>query len=426
MRPAPYLDYAATTPVHAPVVAAMAPYWSQEFGNPASMHAAGQRARAVVEQAREKILRTLSMEDNSTLVFTSGATEANNLAIQGMARQRASFGKHIVVSSVEHQSVLATCRQLVRDGFRVSCIPVDEDGIVDLSRLQEALSKDTQLISVMSANNETGVMQPIREVAKIARQSNIPFHTDAAQAIGKSHGTPQHQDVDLITISAHKLGGPKGVGCLIISGSEVVFPRPILHGGHQEYGIRAGTLPVPLIVGMATAVELAQDASATERTRGLRDYFESQLRRVFGRRVVIHGREVPRAVHISNFRVEQLDAIQKQHIMDKVLSQMSISTTAACVMDPHARSHVLTAMGIRQDPTNVAFRASFCANTRLAEIDFAIDVFKVGSRQMTGWQWSRLPLYVGGDTTQVQDFHVHGTSRRSNLAVDTLPSMRRG
>ncbi len=267
-----YMDYAATTPTDKRVIEAMLPYFGEVYGNPSSLHAFGQEAKAAVEEAREKIASLLGA-DPAEIVFTSGGTESDNFAIKGVAYANRKKGDHIITSAIEHHAVLETCRFLEREGFRVTYLPVDGDGLVDPADVAEAITDQTILISIMHANNEIGTIQPIAEIGRLARERGVCFHTDAVQTFGHLPFTADELNVDLLSASAHKLYGPKGVGLLYIrKGTRIA---PFMHGGEQESGRRASTLNVPGIVGFGKAVELA-GASLTEeaaRLTALRDRF---------------------------------------------------------------------------------------------------------------------------------------------------------
>ena len=260
-----YLDHQATTPCDPRVVEAMRPFWSEEFGNAASKtHALGWEAEQAVEDGRGRLAELIGA-DPREIVFTSGATESNNLAILGLARANRDRGRHVVTLETEHRSVLDPCRALEREGFRVTLLPVGSDGILDLDRLRDALDDETVLLSILHANNEIGVIQPLAEIGEIARARRIPVHTDAAQSAGKLEIDVRTLGVDLLSFTAHKLYGPKGIGALWLRrGSPRLRLEPILHGGGHERGLRSGTLPVPLCVGFGRACELASELRAED------------------------------------------------------------------------------------------------------------------------------------------------------------------
>ncbi len=262
-----YLDHHATTPCDPRVVEAMRPWWTDEFGNAASKtHAFGWRADEAVEGARQRVADLIGA-DPRELVFTSGATESNNLAIFGLARARRERGRHVVTVQTEHRAVLDPCRALEKEGFRVTYLPVDRGGLVDLDRLASSLDDEAVLLSVMHANNEIGVIQPLEEIGVIARSRGIPLHSDAAQSAGKLALDVCELGVDALSLSAHKLYGPMGVGALWLRRGAGLRLEPILHGGGHERGLRSGTLPVPLCVGFGRACELASELREEEARR---------------------------------------------------------------------------------------------------------------------------------------------------------------
>jgi len=259
-----YLDYAATTPTHPEVVEAMLPYFSEVFGNPSSIYTCGQEAKGALEEARGKVAELIGARDEE-IVFTSSGTEADNFAIKGIAYANESKGNHIITTTIEHHAVLETCHFLETKGFRVTYLPVDEYGLITAEEVRQAITSKTILISIMQANNEIGTIEPIAEIGKIAREAGIYFHTDAVQAVGHIPVNVGELGVDLLSMSAHKLYGPKGVGALYIrKGTKLL---PFVHGGEQERGRRASTENVPGIVGYGRDVELAQQEMSEETER---------------------------------------------------------------------------------------------------------------------------------------------------------------
>ncbi|MEL6780579.1 MAG: aminotransferase class V-fold PLP-dependent enzyme, partial [Cyanobacteria bacterium J06597_16] len=269
-----YLDCNATTPVDSTVLEAMLPFFTEYFGNPSSLsHAYGWEAAAGVKTARETLAAAINAEPGE-IAFTSGATEANNLAIKGVAESYMSEGKHIITVTTEHSAVLEPCRYLERLGFRVTYLPVDSDGLIRLSALEQAFESDTILVSIMAANNETGVLQPIEAIGQLCHDQGVIFHTDAAQALGKIPIDVRSMQIDVLSMTAHKLYGPKGIGALYVRRKNPrVQLSPQLHGGGQERGLRSGTLYPPQIVGFGAAVRLALETLDDEHKRlsGLRD-----------------------------------------------------------------------------------------------------------------------------------------------------------
>lgn len=271
-----YLDYAATTPTHPEVVKAMLPYFSEAFGNPSTIHSCGQQARGAIEEARSKIAQLIGAKDEE-IVFTSSGTESDNFALKGAAFAKDLKGDHIITSSIEHHAVIETCKFLERRGFRVTYLPVDEYGLVDPEDVKKAITNKTILISIMHANNEIGTIEPIAEIGKIAKEAGVYFHTDAVQSVGHIPINVDELGVDLLSMSAHKLYGPQGVGALYIrKGTKLVS---LMHGGEQERGRRAGTYNVPGIIGFGRAAEIAQQEmeEEIERLTQLRDKLISGL-----------------------------------------------------------------------------------------------------------------------------------------------------
>ncbi len=249
-----YLDHNATTPVRPEVVEAMLPYFQLDYGNPSSIHSLGRRSRQALEEARERVAEAVGA-DPSEIVFTGGGSEADNLAIKGAAWQNRSRGNHLITTEIEHPAVLNTCEYLEKNGFRVTYLPVDETGLVDPVRLAEAIGKETVLISVMAANNEVGTIEPVREIARIAREKGVAFHSDSIQLLGKLPVGVSELGADLLSFSAHKIYGPKGVGALYLrKGTRI---HPLVHGGGHEGGKRAGTENVPGLVGFGRAAQQA-------------------------------------------------------------------------------------------------------------------------------------------------------------------------
>src|SRR5574337_993695 len=269
-----YLDYNATAPMRSEVLDAMRPYLGSHFGNAGSSHGRGRKAKGALEEAREVIASALGAREKESVVFTSGGTEADNLAVKGAAWAARDRGRHVITSAVEHRAVLGACRALEAQGFEITCVPVDGDGRIDPERVKRSLRTDTTVISFMYANNETGVVFPIAEIGRIARERGIVFHADAVQAFGRLSIDVDALGVDLLTISGHKIGGPKGIGALYVRPGTKIVPQ--IHGGEQEHGVRAGTENVAAAVGLARAAQLACESmpAENERLRTLRDRLE--------------------------------------------------------------------------------------------------------------------------------------------------------
>ena len=367
--PVIYLDHHATTPCDAAVVKAMAPWWSEQFANPSSRgHRPGLLAAAAVEQARVQIADGLAMPPSS-VVFTSGATEANNLALKGLAEAEllANGGRfHLITLATEHRAVLDPLRYLSHHGFELTVLPVQPDGLVDLQQLEEALRPDTLVVSVMAANNEIGVLQPIEAIAKLCRRRGIRFHCDAAQAVGHLPLQPAAQGIDLLSFSGHKIYGPKGIGVLYVGPDVELSPQQ--HGGGQEQGLRAGTLPVPLVIGLAKALELAlaERVQRSIQLAALRDQLWQRLEGLGG--VHRNGAAAPRLAHNLNVWFEDVEgsALQRQ-----LRRHLAVSSGSAC--SAGEPSHVLQALGLSRQQAASAIRFGLGRSTNIAEINAAAD-----------------------------------------------------
>lgn len=335
-----YLDYNATTPLDPRVREAVLPFLTTHFGNPGSLHALGRTARAAIDRARAQVARAINAFPDEIL-FTSGATESNNLALRGLAHARRDRGRHLITSSIEHPSALNVCAALEREGFRVTYVPVDRDGVVDADAVERAVTDETILISLMAANNEVGTIQPVAEVGALARRRGIAFHVDAVQALGKLPVDVRAWQADLLTLSAHKIYGPKGVG--VLYRRRGISLQPVLAGGHQEYDLRPGTEPAVLIVGCGAAVELAAQEQAQDMARltALHDLLVQGLSQLEG--CTLNGHPTQRLCTTVNVRFEGVDA--QTLVMRLDLEGVAVSTGAACSSGRIEPSHVLLAMG---------------------------------------------------------------------------------
>ena len=355
-----YLDYNASTPVDPEVLEAMLPYLRDVHGNPSSIHWEGQQAKAALDRAREQVAAFLGVEPRE-IVFTSGGTEADNLALQGIAYRYRERGRHILVSAIEHPAVLRTAEALARAGFIVETVPVTVDGVVDPERVREMIRPDTLLVSVMAANNDTGVIQPIGRIGPICRERGVLFHVDAVQGAGKMSLHPRAWAVDLMSLSGHKIYGPKGVGVLYIRDGVDILP--MIYGGNQERGRRSGTENLAGIVGMGAACAQMMRIWEEEqrRLRGLRDRFEQELRRRFPD-VQIHGHRAERVGNTSMFSLPGMDGETLAMRLD--LEGFAVSTGSACASGRVEPSHVLEAMGVPLDVIRGALRISLGRSTR--------------------------------------------------------------
>lgn len=338
-----YLDCHATTPVDKRVLEAMLPYFTEHFGNPASIsHAYGWEAEAAVKKARQTLADAIHATPEE-IVFTSGATEANNLAIKGVAEAYFSKGRHIITVRTEHNAVLDPCEYLQSLGFEVTFLPVQNDGLIDLALLEKAIRPDTILVSVMAANNEIGVLHPLAEIGSICRHHQVLFHTDAAQAIGKIPLDVEAMKIDLMSLTAHKVYGPKGIGALYVRRRNPrVRLSPQIHGGGHERGMRSGTLYTPQIIGFAKSVELGLEEleRESERLSQLRDRLWQQLSQLDG--IYLNGHTTQRLSGNLNISIEGVDG---SALLLGLQSIAAVSSGAACSSVKTAPSHVLLALG---------------------------------------------------------------------------------
>ncbi len=364
-----YLDYAATTPLDPRVLEAMLPALTGDFGNAASRsHAYGWRAEALVKDARETLARALGGEARA-IVFTSGATESDNLALLGAAHAAGPGKTHVVTSQLEHSAVLDSARQLEREGFRVTTLPPGADGVPGAASVAEAIGAETFLVSVMTANNETGTLNPVAEIGRVCRERNVLFHTDAVQAFGKVPFDVGSFPVDLVSISAHKVCGPKGIGALWVrSGAPRVRLAPLIHGGGHERGLRSGTLNVPAIVGFATAARLALESRVEEsrRVAFLRDRLQAAILEAVPD-ALLNGHPAERLPGTLNLAFPGVDGDQ----LFLELSGLAVSPGAACSSDSLEPSHVLLALGRSPALARASIRFSLGRFTTATEVDAA-------------------------------------------------------
>jgi cysteine desulfurase len=367
-----YMDYSATTPVDPRVVDKMIPYLREQFGNPASRsHAYGWEAERAVEEAREQVA-TLVKADPREIIWTSGATESDNLAIKGAAHFYKSRGKHIVTVKTEHKAVLDTCRELEREGFDVTYLDVKSDGLIDLDVFKAALRPDTIVVSVMYVNNEIGVIQDIEAIGEICREKNIIFHVDGAQATGKVEIDLGRLKVDLMSFSAHKTYGPKGIGALYVRRKPRVRIEAQMHGGGHERGMRSGTLPTHQIVGMGEAFRLAREEMATEneRVRMLRDRLLRGLSEI--EEVYVTGdmeRRIPHNLNLSFNFVEGESLIM-------AIKDVAVSSGSACTSASLEPSYVLRALGRNDELAHSSIRFTVGRFTTEQDVDYVVDLLK--------------------------------------------------
>ena len=362
-----YLDNNATTPVLPAVMDAMRPYFGERFGNASSIHQHGQETRAAVEHARESVAALLGCHA-AEVVFTSGGTESDNLAIAGLA----AAGDHIITSSIEHHAVLHACKHLEELGCDVTYLPVDGCGLVDPADVRRALRPNTKLISIMMANNETGALQPVEEIGKIAAEADVFFHTDAVQAAGKIPLDASRIRCDALAISGHKLHAPQGVGALYVRKSTRI--QPLFYGGRHERSRRAGTENVPGIVGLGKAAELAMqgfDRGEDQKMSALRDRLEQGILAQVEESGV-NGKGAPRIPNTSSIYFDSIDG--EPMVISLDLKGLAVSTGAACSSGALEPSHVLLAMGLRPDRARASVRFSLGKQSTAQDVDYALAV----------------------------------------------------
>lgn len=362
-----YLDYAATTPVDGRVIAKMQDCLNITFGNPASKHAYGKVAKTLIETAREQVALSLHAEANE-IIWTSGATESNNLAIKGGAHLYQQSGKHIITMKTEHKAVLDPCQYLEKIGFQVTYLAPESNGLLDLDKLKNAFRRDTILTSIMHVNNETGVIQDIDAIAKLTSERGVLFHVDAAQSIGKLPIDLSHTPIDLLSLCAHKVYGPKGIGALYLRKKPRVRVQPLLHGGGHEQGMRSGTLATHQIVGMGEALFYASQDSVDDNAR-IAKLSESFVEGVTGlKNVYINGERNCQVPHIVNLR---FDGVIADDFLAK-LPSIACSTASACQGKGTEGSYVLRAMGLSDKQIKSSIRFSFGRFTTEADVQNAI------------------------------------------------------
>jgi cysteine desulfurase len=362
-----YFDNNATTPLLPEVFAAMQPFFVEHFGNASSIHHHGQETRAAVERARESVAELLGCRP-SEIVFTSGGTEADNLALFGLARP----DDHVISSTIEHHAVLNSCKQLQSAGCEVTYVPVDGRGLVDPDDVRRALRPNTKLISIMMANNETGVLQPVEEISRIAAEADVYFHTDAVQAAGKVPVDVKQIGCDLLSISGHKIHAPQGVGALYVRKGTLL--QPMLYGGSHERSRRAGTENVAGIVGLGKAAEVAKqalDAGDLLRMAEMRDRIEQSFLAQM-ESIGVNGAGAPRVPNTTNIYFDHIEGEALVIALD--LKGLAVSTGAACSSGAIEPSHVLTAMGLRPDRARASIRFSLGKQNTPDEVQFALDL----------------------------------------------------
>ena len=372
-----YMDHSATTPVAPEVLEAMLPYFSEKFGNASSLHSFGLEAKEALEESREKVAGLLGAKPEE-IIFTSGGTESDNLALKGIARKNQKSGKHIITTQVEHPAILECCRRLEKEGFEVTYLPVTNEGLVEIATLESAIRSDTILISVMHANNEVGTIQPLEEIGRLAAEKDIYLHTDAVQSVGKIPTDVNKLGVDLLSLSAHKLYGPKGVGALYIrKGTRL---ESIIQGGGHERGLRSGTENIAGIVGLARAAELGREtmSTETERLTRLRDRL-AELVLLKVKESWINGTMKMRLPGNLNFGFKYVEGESLLLFLDSI--GINVSTGSACSSHKLEPSHVLLSLGLKPEECHGSLRITLGRSNTMEEVDYvALGIAKAVER----------------------------------------------
>jgi cysteine desulfurase len=381
-----YLDHAATTPLDPKVLEAMMPYLTGKFGNPSSIHLFGRETRKAIEDARAQVAQELGASETNEIIFTGSGSESDNLAIKGVARAYREKGNHIITSAIEHHAIYDTCHYLEKEGFKVTYVPVNSDGLVDPESVTKALTDQTILVSIMHANNEVGTIQPITEIGRVLKERKILFHTDAVQTVGTIPVRVQDLSVDLLSLAAHKFYGPKGVGALYIR--KGIRPHPVIHGGGQERNRRAGTENIAGIVGLAKALQLANQDLAENQARisSLRDYLIGQVLERF-EHVRLNGHRTLRLPGNTNFSFEYIEG--ESLLLNLDLKGIAASSGSACTSGSLEPSHVLLAMGICHEIAHGSLRLSLGKSNTREEMDYLLEVLP----EIVGKLREMSPLY---------------------------------
>jgi cysteine desulfurase len=371
MQASIYMDNNSTTPLDPEVLKAMLPYYTSVFGNPSSVsHSFGKSAAQAVAGSKIHLAELLGA-DPAEIIFTSGATEAINMAIKGVFARYKSIGNHLITCKTEHKAVLDVCSYLQKQGAEITFLPVDSEGAIDLEDLRQAIRKETILVSLMFANNETGVIHPIKEIAEICKEHGVLFFSDATQAVGKVSFSVKDYDLDMLCCSAHKFYGPKGVGALFVRKTNRSVPiGPLIHGGGQQAGLRGGTLNVPAIVGMGKAALLCRQSLDQEagRLSEMRNCLERSLLRL--EQTMVNGNVRERLPHVTNLRFR---FIRAEQIMSQI-RQLAVSPGSACTSGSTDPSHVLTAIGLDKEDARASLRFSLGRFTTQLEVDQTIQL----------------------------------------------------
>jgi len=363
------MDYAATTPMDEQVLEAMKPYLSKRYGNASSIHSYGLEARKALEDSRHTVADLIKAKDEE-IIFTGSGTESNNLAIKGVAFANRSKGRHIVTSDIEHDAVLEPCKWLREQGFEVTVLPVDRYGLVHVAAVENAIRKDTILVSIMHANNEIGTIEPIAEIGKICHDHGIYLHSDAVQTFGKVPIDAEKMNVDLLSTSAHKLYGPKGVGCLYVRRGVKI--EPLIHGGGHEFGLRSSTENVAGIVGFAKAAELRKRemSAELERLTGLRDMLIRDVLKIGD--VFLNGHPRQRLPNNANFWFKSIEG--ESLVLHLDMNGVAASTGSACSSKSLEPSHVLMGIGLKHEQAHGSLRLTLGKHNSIADVDYVVGI----------------------------------------------------
>jgi len=367
-----YLDHASTTKIKKEVLDEMDPYFKKYFSNPSSIYSISCKTKSAIENARLEVAKFLNCDTNE-IYFTSGGSEANNTAIKGIAFANINKGNHIITSVIEHKSILNTCKFLEKIGFEITYLPVDKYGKISLNQLKKSITNDTILISIMYANNEIGTIQDINEISKIAKKNNIYFHTDAVQAIGKLHIDLKNSNIDILSLSAHKFYGPKGIGAIYLKSN--VSIEPLIHGGGQENNVRSGTENIPYIVGLGKAIKIiSQNKKAGYKVKELTNYFISQLQyNIKG--VKINGHIVdnlPGYINVTFTKLNTIDIDTFKFMLD--CNNIYVSSGSACNELALEQSHVLKSIGLSDNDIKNTIRFTIGEENSKEDIDYTIEI----------------------------------------------------
>jgi cysteine desulfurase len=365
-----YMDYAAGMPVDPRVLEAMMPYFSQQYGNPSSLHSWGNEARKAMEDARAKVVALVEAKRSEEIFFTSGGTESNNLAIKGVAYRNKDRGNHIVTSAIEHMSVMNSCKSLMKDGFNVTYVPVDKYGVVDVQSLEKAITEKTILVSVMYANGEIGTIQPIKEIGEIVHRKGALLHVDAVAAAGQVPINVDNENIDLMSISSNDMYGPRGVGAIYVkTGTRI---QPIIHGGGQERGLRSGTENIPAIVGMGKAAEIAKVEMKTEgeRLSQLRDRLIKGLLESIPSSF-LNGHPTQRLPNNVNVRFSYIEG--ESLILSLDMLGVACSSGSACTSKTLEPSHVLLAIGLKHEEAHGSLLFTLGKQNTEEDVDYVVN-----------------------------------------------------